>query len=199
MPIQDYELTPDTLRATFDPSALDFETTAQLQRELGSLGQERAIAAIDFGCGMAQPGYNIFASGPTGTGRNPTVVARVQENASRRPTPDDWCYVFNFDDARRPNVLRLPSGQGPEFAKAVVNPAMEGGLTTQDYIARYRPDMDRPGDIVSLAMAIEAQALVLYQRAAAKAQEDARAVLAQIADEERSHLQQLGKLYAGAL
>ncbi len=119
MPIQDYELTPDKLRASFDPSALDFETTAQLQRELGSLGQERAIAAIDFGCGMAQPGYNIYASGPTGTGRNPTVLSRVQENASRRPAPDDWCYVFNFQDARRPNALRLPSGEGPEFAKSV--------------------------------------------------------------------------------
>jgi lon-related putative ATP-dependent protease len=119
MPIQEHELTPDQLRAKFDPAALDFETTAQLQRELGSLGQERAIAAIDFGCGMAQPGYNIYASGPTGTGRNPTALARVQEAASRRSTPDDWCYVFNFEDARRPNALRLPSGQGPEFAKAV--------------------------------------------------------------------------------
>lgn len=86
-----------------------------------------------------------------------------------------------------------------EFARAVVNPAMEGGLTTQDYIGRYRPDMDRPGDIVSLAMAIEAQALDLYQRAAARAQNHARTVLAQIAEEERAHLDQLGKLYAGAL
>ena len=38
-------------------------------------------------------------------------------------------------------------------------PAMEGGLTTAEYLARYRPDLENPADVVSLAMAIEAQAL----------------------------------------
>ena len=82
-----------------------------------------------------------------------------------------------------------------EFDRTVVSPAMEGGIPTEDYLERYHPDMESPGDIVSLAMAIEAQALDLYQRAAARASADTRAVLAQIADEERAHLEQLGKLF----
>lgn len=82
-----------------------------------------------------------------------------------------------------------------EFDRTVVSPAMEGGVPTEDYLERYHPDMESPGDIVSLAMAIEAQALDLYQRAAARASADTRAVLAQIADEERAHLAQLGKLF----
>lgn len=82
-----------------------------------------------------------------------------------------------------------------EFDRTVVSPAMEGGMPTEDYLERYHPDMESPGDIVSLAMAIEAQALDLYQRAAARASADTRAVLAQIADEERAHLEQLGKLF----
>jgi rubrerythrin len=44
-------------------------------------------------------------------------------------------------------------------------------------------------------MAIEAQALDLYQRAAARAPAGAAAALAQIAAEERSHLEQLGRLF----
>lgn len=82
-----------------------------------------------------------------------------------------------------------------EFGRTVVSPAMEGGLPTEDYLERYHPDMESPADIVSLAMAIEAQALDLYQRAAARAPADTRAVLAQIADEERAHLEQLGRLF----
>jgi rhodanese-related sulfurtransferase/rubrerythrin len=82
-----------------------------------------------------------------------------------------------------------------EFDRTVVSPAMEGGLPTEDYLERYHPDLESPADIVSLAMAIEAQALDLYQRAAAGAAADTRAVLSQIADEERAHLEQLGKLF----
>jgi rubrerythrin len=76
---------------------------------------------------------------------------------------------------------------------------MEGGLPTEDYLERYHPDMESPADIVSLAMAIEAQALDLYQRAAARAPADTRAVLAQIAEEERAHLEQLGRLFQHAM
>lgn len=84
-----------------------------------------------------------------------------------------------------------------EFAEKVVAPAMEGGLTTQDYLRLYQPDLEVPEEVVSLAMAIEAQALDLYQRAADRAgTTESRNVLVQIADEERAHLEQLGALFA---
>lgn len=83
-----------------------------------------------------------------------------------------------------------------EFAKTMVVPAMEGGLTTEEYLQMYQADLDNPAEVISLAMAIEAQALDLYQRAAERAATDAtKNVLTQIANEERSHLQQLGKLF----
>ncbi len=84
-----------------------------------------------------------------------------------------------------------------EFARNVVAPAMEGGLTTQDYLERYQPDLEVPEEVISLAMAIEAQALDLYQRAADRAGTgESGAVLSQIANEERAHLEQLGALFA---
>jgi rhodanese-related sulfurtransferase/rubrerythrin len=83
-----------------------------------------------------------------------------------------------------------------EFVKKTVSPAMEGGLTTEDYLQRYQPDMENPTEIISLAMAIEAQALDLYQRAADRAKAaETRNALIRIAAEERSHLEQLGKLF----
>jgi rhodanese-related sulfurtransferase/rubrerythrin len=85
-----------------------------------------------------------------------------------------------------------------EFEKEVVAQAMEGGLSTGDYLGLYRPDPDSVTEILSLAMAIEAQALDLYQRAAERAgDETSRLALLQIAKEERGHLAQLGRLMDG--
>jgi rhodanese-related sulfurtransferase/rubrerythrin len=93
--------------------------------------------------------------------------------------------------------LRLTGASIPRevFESKVVDPRMEGGLTTDEYIALYQPDLEVPQDVLSLAMAIEAQALDLYQRAADRAQTpEGRTVLLQIANEEHAHLAQLGRL-----
>lgn len=81
------------------------------------------------------------------------------------------------------------------FEQRAVSPAVEGGLTTEEYLKLYDPDIEVAAEVVSLAMAIEAQALDLYQRAAERAATaDGKTALMQIADEERAHLRQLGNL-----
>ncbi len=82
-----------------------------------------------------------------------------------------------------------------DFEKNMVTAAVEGGLTTEEYINLFQPDFESEIDIISLAMSIEAQALDLYQRAADNtADEKSKAVLHQIAAEEAAHLSQLGRL-----
>ncbi len=74
--------------------------------------------------------------------------------------------------------------------------AVEGGLTTDEYITMFKPDLESPGDVVSLAMSIEAQALDLYTRASERGgDERSKGVLQKIAQEERTHLEQLGQLF----
>jgi rhodanese-related sulfurtransferase/rubrerythrin len=83
-----------------------------------------------------------------------------------------------------------------KFLESQVAPAVEGGLTTEEYVRLYKPDLESVAEIVGLAMAIEAQALDLYRRAADRSDNDeSRKVLTQIAEEERAHLAQLGKLF----
>ena len=97
------------------------------------------------------------------------------------------------------NRLSGASMDRDEFEAKRVAPQMEGGLSTDEYIAIYQPDMTVPLEVISLAMAIEAQALDLYQRAAdrAKTEENQNALL-RIANEERAHLAQLGRLLESA-
>ena len=86
-------------------------------------------------------------------------------------------------------------GTKADFENNIVSEALEGGLTTEEYINRFNPDWDSSIDIIELAMSIEAQALDLYQRASEKSSDsESQKALVQIADEERSHLAQLGKL-----
>lgn len=81
------------------------------------------------------------------------------------------------------------------FETAVVGPVVEGGMTTAQYVAMFRPDLESPVEIVDVAMSIEAQALDLYQRAAGRmSAERSKTVLQQIANEEQAHLEQLGTL-----
>lgn len=85
--------------------------------------------------------------------------------------------------------------QRDAFEDNVVVKAVEGGLTTQQYVDLFRPDLESEEDVIGLAMSIEAQALDLYLRVADKTSKpESKKVLNQIADEEKMHLTQLGKL-----
>lgn len=82
-----------------------------------------------------------------------------------------------------------------DFECRFVTPLMEGGLTTEEYMDRFKPDFDSPVDVISLAMSIEAQALDLYIRSAVwTGNDENRALLEQIAAEEKAHLERLGQL-----
>lgn len=81
------------------------------------------------------------------------------------------------------------------FEHNAATQAMEGGLTTDEYLSLYPTDFTQTTEVISLAMAIEAQALDLYLRAADKcSQENTVQTLERIAEEERTHLQLLGDL-----
>jgi sulfur-carrier protein adenylyltransferase/sulfurtransferase len=81
------------------------------------------------------------------------------------------------------------------FELEQVEKAVEGGLTTDEYIGLYNPDWNVPSDIVGLAMSIEAQALDLYTRAANRSKDEhSQKTLRKIAEEERVHLEHLAKL-----
>lgn len=91
--------------------------------------------------------------------------------------------------------VTTPALSQEEFESAIVSRAVEGGLTTEEYVNIFRPDWESPSDIVALAISIEGQALDLYLRAAARTLEQAsHHFLTQIASEEKAHLKALGEL-----
>ncbi len=102
----------DDLYRKCDPEALKFSTTEDLDNVEGLIGQERALAALEFGSKINQYGFNLFVLGLPGSGKHMTVRTFLERKAQSEPTPADWVYVFNFDQPNKPRALSLPPGQG---------------------------------------------------------------------------------------
>jgi lon-related putative ATP-dependent protease len=109
------------LRESYSSRKLKCKTTEDLEPLEGIIGQDRAVKALKFGLNIENGGFNIFVAGYSGTGRTTSVKEFVEEFASAKPVPPDWCYVNNFKDSYQPNAIKLPSGRGKEFREDIKN------------------------------------------------------------------------------
>ncbi len=112
-------LAADRLCLKTDPARLSFDTTASLPEADGPVGQDRAMRALGFGAHIAQAGYNIFVTGPQGSGKRSSIKKALERMAAAMPAPPDWCYVHNFAAPHQPKALRFPAGQGAGFKAAM--------------------------------------------------------------------------------
>ena len=95
-----------------DLRQFDFETTAEVESLERPLGQERALESIEMGVDMEQPGFNLFLLGDPGLGKHELVQQMLARHARQEDSRADWCYVNNFDNPQKPEVLKLPAGMG---------------------------------------------------------------------------------------
>ena len=95
-----FEVPHDKLTWRCDLSYLPFTCTAEMTPLEDFVGQERAIRAIEFGLGVNKPGFNIFVTGLTGTGKTSLIRSFLKKitssNLADPEEPADWCYVYNF-------------------------------------------------------------------------------------------------------
>ena len=142
------ELPATSLRWTCDPKLIGARSTEEIKPLEVLVGQPRAYQALWFGFNVKEPGFNIFAAGPQATGKTTTTTDFLEEIAKKLPTPQDWCYVHNFDDEYQPKTLRCPPGLGKQLkqdmreliqaARIAISQLFEG-----DEYATKRDEMSR--------------------------------------------------------
>ncbi len=110
-------LSASELRKKCDPSVFKFHDTSVLTPSRELIGQKRASEAAEFGLSIQLDGYNIYMAGQPGEGKTRYALDSAQRQARFMPVPDDWCYVYNFEDSNRPSAINLPAGMGREFKK----------------------------------------------------------------------------------
>jgi lon-related putative ATP-dependent protease len=113
------ELTVDQVYRACVPEEIGCDTSQELTALETIIGQDRAIRAMQFGLGIKEKGFNIFVSGLPGTGRTTAVRKYLEEVASTKSVPSDWCYVNNFQDAYHPNAISLPAGRAIDLQKGM--------------------------------------------------------------------------------
>jgi lon-related putative ATP-dependent protease len=125
MAFEKYELSADKLEWQCDPELFTFDCTKELAPLREFVGQDRAIRAIEFGLSMDKDGYNIYVAGLTGTGKTSAVKRQIdklleEKRASQQvQPPEDWLYIYNFDNVEKPQVLNLPQGKGKVFKEQI--------------------------------------------------------------------------------
>lgn len=81
------------------------------------IGQERAREALSFGLGIDAKGYNLYVMGEHATGRYTLVHEYIAKHVQHTETPDEWCFINNFEEEREPFVLRLSPGESKTLLK----------------------------------------------------------------------------------
>ena len=111
------ELSYTQLKNYCSPSEFSFQTTAELESLDGIIGQERAVKALDFGLAVKMKGYNIYMAGPSGTGKTTYAKRSAEKLAAAEAVPSDWCYVYNFQNPKKPAAISFEAGAGKKFVE----------------------------------------------------------------------------------
>ena len=116
------ELTAKDLKDICNPNLFKFETTKELIDTTDLVyGQERGIKALEFGVGIDIKGYNLYLEGPAGVGKTMYTKKFLAKKAEKEKVPNDWVYIYNFENPNEPIAVSFPAGQGKVFQSTMEN------------------------------------------------------------------------------
>lgn len=136
------------LRKASPVEQFSFETTEEVSNLTTVLGQDRLTSSIEFGMQIDREGYNIFALGPNKTDKQSHIQQFLEKESQDSNTPDDLCYVNNFEDRYKPKVISLPAGRGHILEKKMKNlieelpPTLKSAFETEEYQNRQQSLQD---------------------------------------------------------
>lgn len=114
------ELSYKDLKDVCNPNMFKFENIKEVADTTNLVyGQDRGIKALEFGVNVDLKGYNLYLEGPAGVGKTMYTRRFLQTKAAKQKVPNDWCYIYNFDDPNEPIAVSLPAGQGKVFKETM--------------------------------------------------------------------------------
>jgi lon-related putative ATP-dependent protease len=105
-----YRLAPEELFRACDLDRFEFASTAGLKPFSTTIGQERALEAINFAVEMPHHSFNLYVMGSSGLGRHTLVQDALKVHAEKASRPNDYCYVANFKHPHTPLAIEVPAG-----------------------------------------------------------------------------------------
>jgi len=115
------ELRPEQLHLICSCKKFSFISSEDIPPLINTVGQDRAIKAIETGLRTQAEGFNIFVSGSSGTGRNSTIHSILEKISKDKEIPPDWVYIYNFTEPNRPGAISFKAGEGKIFRHDMVD------------------------------------------------------------------------------
>jgi rhodanese-related sulfurtransferase/rubrerythrin len=128
-----------------------------------------------------------------------SLYATLAESSQDAGVKDLFHRLAGIEDRHKQKLADLYATIFPEdpdsLEEDLQTDMMEGGFTTEEFLEHYGSAMQTIPGILDVAMMLEAQAMDLYSRyGQAMADPKGKAILEDIAQEEKGHLKLLGKL-----
>ncbi|MEG1009589.1 MAG: AAA family ATPase [Clostridia bacterium] len=99
---------------------LDFKSTKEIEPYYGIIGQKKALDSIYSAMQIKDKGFNLYVSGSIGIGKTSYVLSVVNSLAINEKVPNDYIYLYNFENPNEPVYISLEAGMGYEL-KADMN------------------------------------------------------------------------------
>ena len=121
--INRFRLDDATVRFAIDEQEIRALENGGSETEI--IGQPRAVEALRLAVAINAKGYNVFAAGPSGTGKRTTIMRIVKALPLDKARLRDIAYVNNFVQPDQPRVLYFEPGHAVAFKKRMARAVEE--------------------------------------------------------------------------
>lgn len=138
-----FRLTPEQVRFTITEDELGPINGEQPSFDI--IGQPRAMRALRMAVRIGAKGYNVFATGPAGTGKRTAIMRVLEEEAGGIDHLRDIVYVYGFEREERPPVLSFKPGDARVFRDGIADLIQTLRGLVQDLLERqtFKSEKDR--------------------------------------------------------
>ncbi len=138
-----FRLTPEQVRFTITEDELGPINGEQPSFDI--IGQPRAMRALRMAVRIGAKGYNVFATGPAGTGKRTAIMRVLEEEAGGIDHLRDIVYVYGFEREERPPVLSFKPGDARVFRDGIADLIQTLKGLVQDLLERqtFKSEKDR--------------------------------------------------------
>lgn len=105
----------------FEIAAETIQALDSVNGDFHIIGQQRALRALEMAVEMRARGYNVFATGPAGTGKRTAILRVLEKHVGRVENLRDIAYVHNFGQPDSPRVLYFEAGRGRLFRQRILD------------------------------------------------------------------------------
>ncbi len=140
--MQKYKLSINQVYQKCDPNLFKVKSTQDIEPQTAMIGQQRVLDSINMAININNKGYNIFAMGEAGIGKQTIVSKLLETYALKKPTPKEWVYVNNFDNPNQPLAVSFSYGEGKMFKKHMkklvedIEITMKSVFNNQNYLSK---------------------------------------------------------------